>query len=364
MAREINMQTQSRRKMMHHRNALLRFACWRQTNLKMQRIRMQRIRKGKRLKLAAWGLLVFVCSCDVQTTAQTQAPSGAHRSIHLPSTWANRPRGPGDSVVARVDGHPLFASDVTKQLSFMTASGSAATPRQALETLIDFEVLAHRAQKSSVEPSPEVFRRLRQALVGRYLEDVFESHTQPGDIPDEVLRRYYAQLKTVYDHERRVHVLLWHLEKTASPKEDAVRFQALKALRVRFLREHGRTGGDALLEHFKAAADSVAARDLGLRLYQEWVVSPVDAFAQAVLQLPDVSSVSRTLERSNAYAVAVVQEVQAPRHVPFESAREEIRALVYERWRQQAFDQLTRDLSEKSGAWVRGLATARGSTDR
>jgi hypothetical protein len=103
---------------------------------------------------------------------------------------ASPPAGPGDAIVATVDGRPVWASCVAAQ-----AARGARTARAALDECIDFELLAQAAlareagREPSRGPDPALAEARRTALVSRLVATEFEARYQtPDDLRAEVAR--------------------------------------------------------------------------------------------------------------------------------------------------------------------------------
>src|SRR5207237_748916 len=75
-----------------------------------------------------------------------------------------------DAVVATVDGRPIRASQVAEQAR---AAGQSA--REALQALVDAEVLAGEAARRGLDGDPDVQEAAEAAAVRRLLHTGFES---------------------------------------------------------------------------------------------------------------------------------------------------------------------------------------------
>jgi hypothetical protein len=81
------------------------------------------------------------------------------------------PATPADTVVARVDGHPIYASCVAAQ-----AAHDRVDARAALRECIDFELLARAAAARGLAADAEVDDARRAAMVNRLVERDYEDH--------------------------------------------------------------------------------------------------------------------------------------------------------------------------------------------
>jgi hypothetical protein len=101
--------------------------------------------------------------------------------------------GPGDAIVAQVDGRPVWGSCVAAQLR-----RGAKDRRAALDECVDFELLAQAAERRGATQGPEVAEATRRALVSRLIEVGFEdAYKTPDDLRapiDKVVVHYRDQL--------------------------------------------------------------------------------------------------------------------------------------------------------------------------
>ena len=82
-----------------------------------------------------------------------------------------RPPQPGDVVVARVSGDPIWASDVKREAvaQGLIGEGEPLDPstvlfRRVLDEVIDQELLAREAERQGLDNSPLARQRLEAAL--------------------------------------------------------------------------------------------------------------------------------------------------------------------------------------------------------
>ncbi|MGI9170155.1 MAG: peptidylprolyl isomerase [Caulobacteraceae bacterium] len=93
-------------------------------------------------------------------------------------TAADRPPQPGDKTVARLDGAPIWASDVKREASAqgLIGPGEPLDPmspifRQVLDEVVDQKLLAAEATRRGLEKDPAAQRRLAAARE-RVLDDI------------------------------------------------------------------------------------------------------------------------------------------------------------------------------------------------
>ena len=121
------------------------------------------------MRVGLASLLAAAVACGAK--APPPAPSGP------PAALVATP-APGDNVVARVDGRPIFASCVAVQ-----AAHARLSARGALARCIDFELLALAAERAGKATDREVVLATKSALASRAVELVYEdAFTKPADL--------------------------------------------------------------------------------------------------------------------------------------------------------------------------------------
>jgi hypothetical protein len=249
-------------------------------------------------------------------------------------------------VVARVAGNPIFASEVRAQ-----SERSGQAPRQALEELIRFQLLAERARERGLAaqiPESEVPRSL---LVQRLIEREFEPVSDIGHLPDADLRRLYDLNKTRYVHPRMVHVALLSVYPRRNlPKKDAL----ARAKETAFLlfdyvsRRPVRTPED-----FGTVAKEPTWTSRKVMYTQIWQgpdesSGPLRAEeGAAIARLRRPGDTTALMEDQGAYHIARYMDEEAPKNVTFDQAREELRREYYPRWRQDRWKQFTARLQDE-----------------
>lgn len=105
----------------------------------------------------------------------------------------------GAEPVARVEG-PRGAFEISaERLAAYRAGHPERSAREALDDLIEFELLAAEAAAAGVE-GPAVETAGEQAMVARWLRAAFEPAHTAESIPRDLLQRSYQQNKRFFDH--------------------------------------------------------------------------------------------------------------------------------------------------------------------
>ena len=155
---------------------------------------------GRFIWLVALSLLVG--ACDDHDRGAEGTPSAQGRLSPLsPATFADTGwshRAEGDPSIATVAGAPITRS----ALEAAIAADPTMKPRQALERLVELEVLAqHGVRQGHLDDEP-VHRAWQQALVQQWIRGEFEAHTTSDSIPLPTVRRLYTMpaVRKLYDH--------------------------------------------------------------------------------------------------------------------------------------------------------------------
>lgn len=111
----------------------------------------------------------------------------------------------GSDVVASVNGVPITAEMVQIQLE----AHPGTTPKEQLARLVELEAVGQRAGAAGLSGQGEVAETWRQALVQRYLADVFEAKHAPTDLTIEEVKRifYQPQIRKIYNHADAWHAV-------------------------------------------------------------------------------------------------------------------------------------------------------------
>lgn len=124
--------------------------------------------------------VLLACSCTADRVPPPP-PASAPATVS-PST----PESVGDSVVARINGQPVYASCVAHQARAAQAASPSASfdeiRRHSMDECIGFELLAQRAATYAMAPA--VLDARKVAAVRRLIESEFELPSgRPKDLP-------------------------------------------------------------------------------------------------------------------------------------------------------------------------------------
>ena len=108
----------------------------------------------------------------------SQAPSSAPAAHAAAASAIATAAAPGDEIVARVNGRPVWASCVAAQ----GALHPTPDARAALDECLAFELMAQEAERRTFAIAPDVIEATRAALVNRLVETGYEQRfATPAD---------------------------------------------------------------------------------------------------------------------------------------------------------------------------------------
>ncbi|MCP4449010.1 MAG: hypothetical protein GY811_27300 [Myxococcales bacterium] len=137
-------------------------------------------------------LWIALAGLVVACGSESSAPASSAETWRLTQLQAE---SPGDEIVARVNGRPVFASCVEVQ-----AKAHKLNSKNALQECIDFELLAQAAEAVSMQDETDVQAAAKRELVRVFVETRYGVRG-PGDIPDALVKQLWKQIKTPrYNH--------------------------------------------------------------------------------------------------------------------------------------------------------------------
>jgi hypothetical protein len=257
------------------------------------------------------------------------------------------------AVVATVGEIPIFAEEVADQ-----AARTGKAPRQALDDLVAFHLLAEHARAAGAWPpdGPATAELREQVLVQRMLEREFEPGVGPEDITDPELRVLYDRALVTFVHPRLVEVAVLEITPGRSATA-AVRAQARQnaAALLAAVQARGATAADWQLlsadEHWR----SKRVRSSRFLQGPDGPKSP--RFAAAVARLKP-GETSGLIEDEYGFYIARQVDERAAKNVTFEEARAELRAGFYPRWRLRKFLEFAERVAAKHEVEIRSSTTA------
>ena len=240
-------------------------------------------------------------------------------------------------VVARVDGVAIEGEAVRQY-----AIDHHVSPEEALEHLIEVELLASAARSGDAAAQRDVAQARRRAAVQRLLSELIEAGTAPEEIaPGRVQETYEARVDRVSTPERRT----------------------LREIRFRFDRgaDEGalRRKAEAALADVRRAGDPSAVHAvIDARREEADVIvhGPIDREAELPAELIDaafdstqVGPLGGVVRSDRAYHVALVDAVLPASVIPLEEVEPQIRADLSRSDRIQKTRALLEQLGQRYG---------------
>ncbi len=249
---------------------------------------------------------------------------------HAPA--ANLAATSADTVVATVDGRPIYAADVARQ-----ARARGVDARRALADLVDAEALAGEALRRGLDRDVHVVDETKGALVRRYLSTTFEREVTPADVLADVVRREYQRRVPYLNHSTYADV--WHfyvpVAKNASPGDKAAARARAEAL--------ARRARGMTLDQFKQlAADENLKSEEVVTARDGWVQRPFSEAAFAQLKQPGDVTLTPPETTFGFHVEYLVRWIPAE-HVSLAEAEPKIREGVFPEIQKRMFGKLVDD---------------------
>jgi hypothetical protein len=134
--------------------------------------------------MTRWFLIVAACGACGSSAPPVPAPVGP------PAALVAAP-APGDAIVARVNGRPVFASCVAAQ-------GRGKTVKAGLDDCVAFELMAQEAERRGDDRDRDVVLATKTALVSKLVATTYEDTSKdPAALPDwqKFLDKWQAGVK-------------------------------------------------------------------------------------------------------------------------------------------------------------------------
>jgi hypothetical protein len=157
--------------------------------------------RGVLALLSALTVPLAVLGCGPDEPVVDRAPPFELRTIDGfdSERWTGKQAG-NDPPVAMVGKTPITQSMLARQLE---RSGPDVSPRQALNRMIEFELLARKAYEAGHYNDAVVGESMRGALTRTWIEDAFDINLKPSDMDPDFKQKVYDRMKGMFDHYER-----------------------------------------------------------------------------------------------------------------------------------------------------------------
>lgn len=259
------------------------------------------------------------------------------------------PAAADDAVVARVQGpHGAFSIGLDRLEAYLAAH-PGKTARAGLQDLVDFELLAAEAAAAQAAAAQvagtqvagtqvadaQVQTAADQAMVARWLKQVFEPAWTPQTLPEEMVRQSYDSNRSFFDHpELRVgaHILVTTPEDTRPTGEQDAAARALAERIARDLQASPPESADVFRSRgydyeadAKAVGLEVKAQSLG-RFARKGRY--VEAFGAAAFAIEEAGVASDPFPTRFGWHIVRLDEIIPEKRQTFEQAQAQIRARI------------------------------------
>lgn len=268
----------------------------------------------------------------------------AARTDPLPEVWMPRGRA-DDPVVARVDGTPIFASEVLLRRAQRDGG-------PVLDDLVLEDLLAAEARRQGLLADPSVRDAARSAIARQLLEEDFERRVRPETIPESLLKRAYERNYWFYNKPEIRH--FEHLLVDALWRDPPEKRRAAAAFADEILADLSRRRPASL----EAVRDEVVRRAAAKGLTVQYersmgVRARLERDFGDVLWSLSPGELGRRPARSRyGFHLLRLVRIEPALERPFESVREDVRARLWPEYRQTELQAWLKDLRARHGASV------------
>ncbi len=317
------------------------------------------------------------------------APLAALAALLLSSCSAGKPaqdatpQAPGKEIVARVNGQPIYASDLNLGVTRLQQKGTFADlsekpkseeqlSEEALQVLIENELLFQEAQRRGFSAAQEAVEQEMAAIAGQFpgpasfekalaqmnvsredlrrdleraqtVERMVESAIEPGiGVSPEEARAYYDANPQLFTDPERIHLkhVLLRVEPSTTEEQKAKMRQTLEGLRARALAgESFETLADQYSQDLRAGKGG----DLGYVTRGQLARD----FEQAVFALQS-GQLSGVVSSPYGYHLLKAVDHQPASLVSFERVKVSLAGFLHRSRVDEAVTALARELREKA----------------
>jgi hypothetical protein len=250
-----------------------------------------------------------------------------------------------DTVVAQVDGRPVWGSCVADQLQ----RGIATDRNRALAQCIDFELLAQAAEARGLASDRDVLEETRRALVSRLVAVGFEARYQRPDDLKDIVDRVVERNRPQMDKPelRQSAFVRVEVATTATPDEDARAKALAEQIHAALANETG-----LFPSHLTDTANRLAT-GTGLHITNNEFRAAtregvVKEYGDALFAISEVGRISPPTRTKWGWDIVLLLRVYPPRVY----TRDEVAADVFPELRRQFFMRWVDDIMASLGVKI------------
>lgn len=250
---------------------------------------------------------------------------------------------PSDLVVAKVNGIPIFSSEVSRQAAIAKVS-----PREALDTLVTIESLVQVAQNKRIAQEQEQAEGWKQVLAQSWITKDLEPNLEAKQIPEATLREIYDRSRDSFNHSKLVRIAT--LDIYAFTKRGPVFRQKAKQWAQELAIELQKLNPKPTVSELQRLAGTAKWTERGLKAGMTWQrdAAPYSPkVGQAALALNNWGELSPVVEDEAGFHIVMHQGERAELRQSFEEAKSTIKDGITTYWQQRRFDEILSDLAAK-----------------
>jgi hypothetical protein len=241
--------------------------------------------------------------------------------------------------VAKVGTVPIFSRQVLAE-----AKQTGKTPREALRSLVELNLLAERARRVGQRQADSSDSDVKSALVQRLLERELEPSLRPEAIPDSVLRPLYDKARDGFVHPRLVEIGVLAVYTGARMAESSRKERAQTAEELAaFLDKHP---AQTLDEFATLAGDkNWSPRHVIFARFIQGVDRPLSrSVGVEVAKLRALGDTTHLMVDEDGFFIARYIAERPAENISFEQARDSLRAGYTQYWPKRRFLDFSADL--------------------
>ncbi len=278
------------------------------------------------------------------------------------AAWPFARELPPDHVVARAQGPRGEVTVSADRLRRYAEDHPDRSPAALAAELIEFELLAAEAEAKGLDGGEEVRDAVSQALVRRYVVQVFEAYWDEARVPLDLLQRSYERNKAHFVHpalRRAAHAVLVDPADPTKFAEGTAKDATAEALARRIAAElHADPPADeaAFKARCRGYTDEAKAADLELRVEGLGRFAEkgryVPAFTKIAFSITEPGRMSGAFRTGFGWHVLRVESVEAAKNETFEEAEAGLRGRILTEVRMLKLRELSDTLAERYNALI------------